>query len=115
MSEELKARYLGMSDSAKLVFLARLSHDLTIHGRAFGLDLGGNQQVQAFKGLNELQHQISQHIAHLGEDGKRYPEDVLWEILHEKAARYGLSAHLNQSLNALFSRSSGELPDQGNH
>ena len=115
MDEELKVRYLGMSDPQRLIFLARLSNDLTIHGRGFGLDLAGSQQVQAFKGLNELQHQISQHIAHLGEDSKRYPEDVLWEILQEKAARYGLSAHLKQSLNAVLSRSSGEPPDQGNH
>jgi hypothetical protein len=71
--------------------------------------------VQAFKGLNELQHQISQHIAHLGEDSKRYPEDVLWEILYEKAARYGWSAHLKQSLNFVLSRSSGELQNQDNH
>jgi hypothetical protein len=114
MSEELKDRYLVMSDRQKLVLLAWLSHQLTIHGRAFGLDLTGNQQAQAFKGLNELQRQISQHIAHLGKDSKRYPEDVLWEILHEKAARYGLSAHLKQSLNFVLSHSSGELQNQDN-
>ena len=115
MSEELKVRYLAMSDPQKLVLLAWLSHQLTIRGRAFGLDLTGNQQMQAFKGLNELQHQISQHIAHLGEDSKRYAEDVLWEILHERAARHGLSAHLKQSLNFVLSRSSGELQNQDNH
>jgi hypothetical protein len=112
MSAELKVRYLAMSDRQRLLFLARLSYELTIHGRAFGLDLAGNEQVEAYKGLNELQHQISQHIAHLGEDSKRYPEDVLWEILDETAARYGLAAHLKQSLNAVLSRSSSGLQNQ---
>jgi len=115
MCEELKARYLALSDPQKLVILARVSHDLTIHGRAFGMDLTSNQQAQAFKGLNELQHQISQHIAHLGENSKRYPEDALWEILSETAARYGLSAHLKQSLNKALSRSSGGFQNQDNH
>jgi hypothetical protein len=34
----------------------------------------------------------------------RYPDDVLWNILHEKAAYYGVTAHLKQSLNYPRSR-----------
>jgi len=48
--------------------------------------------------LNELQHQISQHIAHLGSGDARYPDDLLWTILHEKAASYGISKQLSSSL-----------------
>ena len=109
MNETIRARYLAMSDPQRLVFLAWLSNSLTIHGRAFGLDLAGDKQIKAFTGLNELQHQLSQHIAHLGaKDSKRHPEDVLWEILHEKALSYGLSAHLKHSLESIASHLDGQ-------
>ena len=49
-----KSWFLNLADSPRQVFLARLSHDLTIHGRSFGLHLAGEEQVRAFKGLNEL-------------------------------------------------------------
>jgi hypothetical protein len=101
MNEMLKMRFLALSDSEKIVFLAQLSHDLTIHGRSFGLDLAPETQIAAFKGLNELQHQISSHISGLGLGRDRYPDDVLWKILHETASNHRLSAHLRSSLDRL--------------
>ena len=98
MSEEVRLWFLNLADNQRQVFLAWLSHDLTIHGRSFGLDLTGEKQVKAFKGLNELQHQISAHIAHIGDGSKRYPDDVLWQILQGKAATYGISNHLESSI-----------------
>jgi hypothetical protein len=101
--DDLRNWYLDLTDSDKLIFLALVSSDLTIHGRGFGLDLSEEQQNRAFKGLNELQHQISGHIVALGLGRDRYPEDVLWDVLAEKAAAYGLRAHLKKSL--AFARS----------
>ena len=98
MTEDTKNWFLNLEDNSRQVFLAWVSHDLTIHGRSFGLDLTGEIQVRAFKGLNELQHQISAHIGHIGNGSKRYPEDVLWQILQEKAKAYGISNHLTGSL-----------------
>jgi hypothetical protein len=97
--------YVALTDSSKQIFLALVSSDLTIHGRGFGLYLSGEEQCRAFKGLNELQHQISGHIVGLGVGRDRYPDDVLWQILAEKAAAYGLSPHLKQSLDFARSRS----------
>ena len=102
--EEIRNWYLDLPDPQKQIFLAVLSNKLTIHGRAFGLDLKGEEQTKAFKGLNELHHQISQHIAAIGIGSDRYPDNVLWQILYEKAATYGLSAHLIQSLEFARSR-----------
>jgi hypothetical protein len=96
--------FRSRSDPEKIAFLAWLSHDLTIHGRAFGLDLDGNQAVRAFRGLNELQHKISQNIGHLSEGTNRYGGELIWQILHETAANYGLSAHLQTSLKNLAAR-----------
>jgi hypothetical protein len=104
VNEEPFSLYLSLNDQLKQVFLAILSSNLTIHGRSFGLDLTGEKQINAFKGLNELQHQISQHISAIGLGIQRYPDTVLCEILQEKAARYGLSAHLTKSLQFASSR-----------
>jgi len=95
---EFKDWYLGLADADKMILLALVSSQLTIHGRAVGLDLSGEKQIMAFKGLNEIGHQISQHIVALGANHKKYPEDVFLRILAEEASSAGLSAHLAQSL-----------------
>jgi hypothetical protein len=94
----LKIWYLRLPDSDKLIFLALVMGHLTIHGRAFGIDLSGVQQVRAFKGLNELQHQISNYFVEVGMKISRYPDDAFLRILTEKASYYGLSTQLSQSL-----------------
>ena len=101
----LRDWYLALTDSDKQIFLALVSSDLTIHGREFGLHPPGEQQSRGFKGLNELQHQISGHIVGLGLGRDRYPDDVLWRILAEEAAGCGLSDHLTHSLEFARSRS----------
>ena len=52
-NDELRDWYLALSDSDKQVFLSLVSNQLT---RCFGLDLAEVEQINAFKGLNELQH-----------------------------------------------------------
>lgn len=101
---DLRNWYLALTDSQKQIFLALVSSDLTIHGRGFGLDLSGEQHIRAFKGLNELQHQISGHIVGLGLGRDRYPDELLLQILAEEAAAYGLSPHLRKSLEFARSR-----------
>jgi hypothetical protein len=99
----MKESFLAFSDQQKIVFLADLSHHLTIHGRGVWLDLVGEEQTRAFKGLNELQHKISQNISHLAAGTNTYSGELVWTILLETAAQYGLSAHLRQSLDSLAS------------
>jgi hypothetical protein len=107
-NDDLRNWYLALKDSDKQVFLALVSNHLTIHGRDFYRYLPGTElkakAFQAFQGLNELQHQISGHIAAIGLRHDRYPDDVLWKILDEKAGVYGLTAHLGQSLDFARSR-----------
>lgn len=103
-NDDLRDWYLALTDSHKQIFLALVSSHLTIHGREFGLHPPGEQQSRGFKGLNELQHQISGHLIGLGLGRDRYPDDALWQILAEKAAAYGLSNHLKDSLGFARSR-----------
>ena len=104
MSEQIKSWYLHLSDKDKQVFLALVSNNLTVHGRGFGLYLTGDKQIAAFKGLNELQHQISGHVVGIGIGRDRYPDDVLWKILHEKAAYYEIEYAFADSLEFASSR-----------
>ena len=104
-NDDLRNWYLALTDSNKLIFLALVSSDLTIHGREFGLHPPSEQQSRGFKGLNELQHQISGHIIGLGSGDGRYSDEDLWQILAETAAAYGLRPHLRDSLK--FARSRG--------
>jgi hypothetical protein len=94
MSDPFDDLFLSLSDQQKIATLAWLSHDLTIHGRAFALDLVDKEQIAAFKGLNELQHKISQNIAHLAQRTNRYTGKELLQILRGTAAHHGLAAHL---------------------
>jgi hypothetical protein len=54
MNKSPKEFFLALPNQQKMIFLARFLNDLTIHGRGFGLDLTGEIQIAAFKGLNEL-------------------------------------------------------------
>ena len=94
---DLRNWYVDLPDSNKVIFLACVSNQLTIYGRAFDLDLSGEQEIRALLGLNELQHQISSQISAIVSKCERYPEDVLLQILIEKASAYGISGHLNHS------------------
>lgn len=97
-SDDIEAWYSSLPDSDKLIFLAEVMGHLTIHGRAFGLDLSGEEQIRAFKGLNELQHKISFHFQGIGLKTERYPDGVFIQVLRETASSFGMSAHLEQTL-----------------
>jgi|GEM_PF-6461536 hypothetical protein len=101
---DYKAFYLSLQESDKVAFLALVSAQLTIHGRAFGLDLKGKQLSNALLGLNELHHKLSEHIAAITLKDNRYPDDVLWQILLEQAEIYGLSVQLTQSFQFVASK-----------
>jgi hypothetical protein len=98
MNDEIESWYLGLPEGKKQIFLAFVSHSLTVHGRAFGLDLAGEKQIAAFKGLNELHHQLSGQIAAIGLGHKRYPDDVFWNVLDKKTGYYDISLALANSL-----------------
>lgn len=98
IDEDLNRWYVSLQDSNKIVFLAAVSHQLTIHGRSFGIDLSGEQQVRALLGLNEIQHQISSHIGGIASNRERSPEDAILQMLTEKASAYGIAAQLHRSL-----------------
>jgi hypothetical protein len=97
-NNEIRDWYIGLPEPEKQIFLALVMAQLTIHGRAFGLDLPVEQQARAFIGLNELHHLMSNHSVGIGMQRERYPEGTFLEVLREKASQFGLLAHLVQSI-----------------
>ena len=81
-----------------MIFLPIVLGHLTMHVRAFGLDLSGEEQIIIQRCLNELERQISVHFHGIGTKQERYPDDEFLEVLFEKVASSGLSAHLAESL-----------------
>ena len=112
MIEPFDDLFLSLSDQQRIVALAWLSHELTIRGRAFALDFVGKQQIAAFKGLNELQHKISQNIGHLAEGTNRQSGEDILQTLRGTAAHYGLASHLRSSFAFLLrvAQRRGEQP-----
>jgi hypothetical protein len=102
---QIKTWYLALPDGSKQVFLAIVAHQLTVHGRYVAYELSGEQQIRAFTGLNEVQHQITSQIAAIGLASERYPDEVLWAILHEKAEEHQISQQLSESLHFARTRS----------
>jgi hypothetical protein len=98
VSESAKRQFLSLADADKQIFLARISLELTIVGRAQVLDHRGDQLIAALSGLNELQHTLSSQIAALGAGAARYPDDVFWSVLCEKAATYSISDALDKAI-----------------
>jgi hypothetical protein len=75
--------FANLQASDQIRFLVRLSWELTLVGRNFYV-VGTDEltEPRALRTLNELQHQISQHVLKLlEEDEERYPDDVFVNII----------------------------------
>ena len=97
---ELIQIYTALDSSAKARFLAVLSHQLTVYMREnYGESIANDERIQRLMGANELQHHLSSELRHhLDEDVNRYPDEVLMNILREKAHYYHLSNELQAAL-----------------
>lgn len=84
------------------IALSKLGANLTVCARdaypratpALALE----ERLLRMQGFNELQHQISQHIAALLQGKKRYPEDVLCSGLLELAEKYHVLKELEWAI-----------------
>jgi hypothetical protein len=84
---EIKPLFLGMSADRKCRLLSLVAHNLTICARAASLpEVQDAPARQKLLGLNELLHLVTGQVMHMvGDDQKRYPDDVFMDILLETA------------------------------
>jgi len=101
---EFIAAYSSLPASDKISFLAQTSHQLTVYLRGSYPDVSGESKLDGLslkklQGANELQHHLSSELRHIHvSNPDRYPDDVLLNILWEKADFYDISEELNHSL-----------------
>ncbi len=98
MNESARMKFASLTLAGKQRFLALVGLDLTIAGRGFILDRRGEDTIAALAGLNELQHKLLGQIAALATDAERYPDDVLWSILHELATHHSIDGALAHAI-----------------
>jgi hypothetical protein len=103
---ELLQTYTALNSPAKVRFLAILSHELTIFVRGeYDESIDCDIRIKRLMGSNELQHHISSELRHhLEGNANRYPDEVLMNILLEKAHYYEISSELQQALVATAKR-----------
>jgi hypothetical protein len=97
---ELLELYFGLDSDAKALFLARLSNELTIWMRAeYEESTDCSKRAKRLMGANELQHHISSELRnHLLKTDDRYPDEVLMNILLEKATYCEISEEFQSAL-----------------
>jgi hypothetical protein len=90
----------------KLNFLVGLAHELTIVGRdTYCLGGSGLDSPQRLRALNEIQHRILAFcLALMKDDPKRYPEDVLLNIILDHPEDSKLQGQVRSAFDRILSR-----------
>ncbi len=95
---DLKDAYVALDAPAKPRFLAVLAYNLTEYARAAypsqGVDPRATAKLQTF---NELQHSVTAALMNYLTGGETVPEDVLIDILFEKADQAGCRSDLAEA------------------
>lgn len=88
--DEAKQYFLGLSPTRRGLFLALLSHNLTVAARGYYEVAGGpaepSTRQAAFERLNEIQHRLSAHFRKLlGDPEAGFPDEVITDVLFDWA------------------------------
>lgn len=90
-------------DFGRISIIAEIMHNLTIMGRAAGLDLAGEPFRQAMLGLNEIQHSLSGSLLALRSDSNFSCEFCAGAIF-DKARGYGISGAVGHEVTTALDR-----------
>jgi hypothetical protein len=90
--------YLALEREDRIRFLLHFGYRLTVVARYFYVP--GTETLEspgAVRAVNEIQHQVfAQAIAHLGDDCRRYPDEVFIAIVMEDIPDHGELRNLVQ-------------------
>jgi len=86
-SSEIKSVFSSITIEKRVNLLSSLALEITIRARgAYPTHVGEEAEVAKLIALNEIQHTITGQLANmLAKDEARYPDDVFFDILFEKA------------------------------
>lgn len=101
--KETKEFLLSLNPSEQALFLAHLTHELTVSARYYyGAD-NESRTVAAMKQFNEIQHRVSAQLRYIltGATKERFPEQALIDVLFswaESDEREPVTGHLSYAL-----------------
>jgi len=96
-------------DRTRMAVIAEIMHNLTIMGRAVGLDLSGEPFRQAMLGLNEIQHSLSGSLMVL-RNKREFSCEFCAGAIFDKAQGYGISGPVGHEVTRALDRRARELP-----
>jgi hypothetical protein len=104
--ENIKASFLDLPPTRQTQLLAQLALEWTVYARgAYPGQVDEREAARKLPVFNEVEHTITGQLAHLVVgDLARYPDDVLIDILFEKAQQGGCAGELARAFEWSFSR-----------
>ena len=102
--EQAQQAYAALPPERQARFLASLAHDITVWARDSYPQLLHDTAlvVERLRAINELQHRVTAHIAHLlNENELRYPDDVFVAILFDFARAAACESKLAETFEQL--------------
>ena len=85
---------------SKLVFLARLAHDITVAVRG---EIHFSNRTESVRALNEIQHQITGRIMHQLDGDDYWTEEEFLKMLHEWAETGDCLSEVQHGLDRAYS------------
>jgi hypothetical protein len=94
--DNIKAAFSSLSVERQTRLLALLALEWTVRARgAYPGQVDQREAGRQLRAFNEVEHTITGQLAHLvAGDAGRYPDDVLIDVLFEKAQQGGCAADL---------------------
>src|ERR1700719_834542 len=94
--ETIKAAFVSLSPIRQTHLLAQLALEWTVYARgAYPGQIDEREAGRKLRVFNEVEHTITGQLAHLvAGDAARYPDDVMIDILFEKAQQGGCVGEL---------------------
>jgi len=111
--QQAQQAYAALPPERQARFLATMAYDITVWARESYPQLLQDTAmvVERLRAINELEHRITAHIAHLlNENPQRYPDDVFVAILFDFAGQANCESRLAEvfaELSAAYVRSMG--------
>jgi hypothetical protein len=105
-AEDALTRFEQIGDHRKPNILAILVLALTVEARSATIDLAPTEAVTTYRGINELQHLVSNQLCAYLTNGNTRPGKTFWVGLYEVAERFHLQDNLSSAISWSFSRDS---------
>jgi hypothetical protein len=96
-------------DRARISIIAAIMHNLTVAGRAFGLDLSGDAFRKGMLGLNEIQHSLSGSLLAL-QGSREFSCEFCAGAVFDGAQSHGILGQVKWAVSTALDRRAQKAP-----